>query len=202
MNSIYLKENLVNKLVIACKDQLEKLTNELSEQSIFAYTLYCSSGCRNIGVAACTREGLKHRNEQVGDSSEPAWYGEVNSAEWDYINRYYEYFDDSDEYIEQLYQIFYDGELEDINLDDLDDNQLWVFISNFFIDVTTEVLSILKESGNLSRGCFEKDLLLGMQFGDPDKYALEMVKKCSERLNSDVWHKKILLNYDLISHSS
>ncbi len=186
-------------MVKACNEHFECLIKDLHGQSVFSYTFYCSSGCRNIGIAACTREGLRRRNMLANNVNEPLWYGEVNAAEWDYVNINYSLFDEVDEYIEVIYEFFYDGELEDIDLDNLDDNQLWEVISNFFISVLVDSFNILK--AKLNENCFEDDLLAGIQFGDPDKYAIDMVEKISSILNSESWHNKILLNNKAITKS-
>lgn len=201
MKSVDLKEELVTLLVEGCKAHLNYLTDDLSGQSIFAYTIFCSAGCRNMGVALCTREWLSRRNINIANSLEPKWYAEVNSAEWNYVNKRYELFDNVDELINKLYDIFYDGELDDVNLNLLDSNKLWEFISDFFVDVVVETQTILREFGHFSNKLFENNLLLGIQFADPDKYSLDMIKASSSKLNSLGWHKKIVLNCNLIRDS-
>ncbi len=198
MKIIDLKKDLIDQLVEGCKKHLYYLIADLSGQSIFSYTIYCDSGCRNMGVALCTREWLVRRNRNIVSGLESSWYGEVNSAEWNYVNKYYELFDDVDDQIDKLYDIFYDGELDDVKLNLLDSDRLWEFICNFFVDVVAETLIILKKSGHFSNKLFENDLLLGMQFSDPDKHSLGMVEAASNKVNSLEWHKKIILNCDLI----
>jgi len=82
MKSSDLKNDLINKIVDACTKHIEQTKKGLTDQSVFSYAIYCSSGCRNMGVALCTRKGLQLRNSKVSDTNEPTWYGEVNSAEW------------------------------------------------------------------------------------------------------------------------
>lgn len=198
MKSIDLKKELTNKLTMNCMEHFKYLKKELSSDSIFSYTLYCSSGCRSIGVAVCTRESLKLKNESFSINADAYTYNEVNASEWNYVNKHYELFDSTDDFIEKLYDIFYEGELEDINLDEFNDDELWEFISDFFIDVSIQTLKSLKEQGCFNTQGFEKDILLGMQFGDPDIYSLDMIEKSSEKTNSLKWHKKVVFNCNLM----
>lgn len=201
MKSSYLKKKLVDKIVEACKKHIEIAKIELAGQSVFSYTVYCSSGCRNIGVALCTRKGLQSRSSKISNTNETVWYGEVNSAEWDHVNEHYGLFYQVDEYINRLYEIFYEEKLDDIDLDDLDDDDLWQFISVFFVDAVVESYSVLKESKCFDSPVFEEDLLLGIQFGDPDQYSIDMIERSSMELNSNEWHSKIKKNCDLIRNN-
>lgn len=176
MKSQELKQNLSKKLQKACEEHLEKILEEI-EDKIFAYTIFCSSGT-HMGVAM----GSKDKANK-----------ELNPSQWEYINNHYEIFNGVNDYIDKLYTIFYDEELEDIDLDELDDDELWEFISEFFIDVVVEVVSNLKTLGAFDKNCFEQDLLLGIQFGDPDINQIPMIEKSSKRLNSKAWHEKICL---------
>ncbi|RJG36792.1 DUF4303 domain-containing protein [Motilimonas pumila] len=192
--SVELKKALIKKLTKSCTEQLEFLKKDLENQSIFSFAIYCSNGCSHINVAACSREGLDLHKANLGTLNEPAWYGEVNGAEWSYYSNNFELFDEVNTFIEELFDIFYDGELDDGERDEYDDDELWEFISDFFIDVTVQVLKNLRSNGCFNEKCFEDDLLLGMQFGDPDKHAVDMIEKSSEQLNSVSWHEKIKIS--------
>jgi hypothetical protein len=194
--SVELKKELVGKLSRSCIEQLSYLKKELANQSVFAYAIFCSNGCSSMNVAACSREGLDLRKDDSVTRNEPKWYGEVNGAEWNYFNKHYELFAEVDTFIEELFDIFYDGELDDGEHDEYDDDELWAFISEFFIDASVQVLKYLKSNDCFSDDCFEDDLLLGMQFGDPDKYSLDMIEKSSEQINSLSWHEKIKMSCD------
>lgn len=198
MKSTDLKLELIKKIVNALEKHINQTSTELVGQIVFSYVLYCSSGCRDVGVACCSRSGLLQRNSKISNSNEPLWYAEVNAAEWDHINEHYDLFSEVNEFISSLYEIFYDGHLEDIALDDLDDDSLWDFISNFFVEATIQSFLILKDSGFLNHQIFESDVLVGMQFGDADQYSVDMIEKCSEKLNSSQWHKKVQQNCQLI----
>jgi len=177
MNSKELKENLSKKLQKACEKHLEKILEEIQEKKIFAYTIFCSSGT-HMGISIGTEKGT---------------YKTLDPSQWDYVNNYYEVFNETNEYIDELYTIFYDEELEDIDLDELDDDELWEFISEFFVDVVVGVVSHLKTLGIFNKNCFDKDLLLGINFGDPNINQIPMIEKSSKKLNSQQWHEKVSL---------
>ena len=126
--------------------------------------------------------------------SEPDWYYETNAAEWSCINRNYQCFAALDSFVDELYEIFYEGELEDVALDDMDSEQLWGFISNFFVDASVSVTTRLKAEGFFANSLFQQDLLLGLQFTDPDVHAYRMMEAVSSRVNSPHWHEKIATN--------
>lgn len=186
INSKELKENLSKKLQKACEKHLEKILEEIQEKKIFAYTIFCSSGT-HMGIAIATEEGACKT---------------LDSSQWDYVNNYYEVFYETNEYIDTLYEIFYDEELKDIDLDELDDDELWEFISGFLVDVVVEVVSRLKTSGMFNKNYFDKDLLLGINFGDPDINQIPMIEKSSKKLNSQQWHEKVSLYCKRLNNGS
>jgi hypothetical protein len=184
---VELKENLISKIVDACDRHLVFLVDELAGQSVFSYVLLCTSGCRNFSAAACTRDGLAAQNALMPDNGES--YNEVNAVEWNYTFAHVDLFKDIDLNVDQIYEIFYEGELEDIDLGSLGD--LWPFISGFFVEVSKEVFLRLRNSSKFDDSCFEHDLLVGLQFTDPDEYAEPMILEVSRALNSLEWNKKI-----------
>jgi hypothetical protein len=201
MKTSDIKNDLIDRIVDACKKHIYRIKLELVGQVVFSYTIHCSSGCRNLGVALCTRNGLNSRNLKVSDPNEPSWYGEVNSAEWDHVNDHYNLFAEVDCFINRLYDIFYDEELDDIDLDGLDDDEIWKFISAFFIDAVVNSFALLKESKCFESETFEDDLLIGIQFSDPDKLTIKMIEESSKKLNSDEWHDKIKMNCEMIKRN-
>lgn len=198
MRSSDLKNDLIDRIVGACKKHIEQIKIELADQVVFSYVIYCSAGCRNMGIALCTRHWLHLRNSEISILKEPVWYVEVNASEWNYVNKNFQLFTEVDDLINRLYDIFYDGQLEDVNLDDLDGDSLWIFISDFFVDAVVKSFTVLRNSGVFDNSIFESDILLGMQFGDPDQHSLKMIEQSSQKLNSGEWHKKIQQKCDLI----
>lgn len=195
MKSIDLQLKLEGLLLDACLEHFEYMKADLSRKHVFSYTIYCSSGFRSIGIGSCTREWLEHRQLKISNINEPSWYAEVNACEWDYINEHYEVFQKVDGFIDELFEIFYDGNLGDLNLDNFCDDELWQFIGNFFTQVILNVFDSLKHMGVFKAPFFEKDLLLGVQFDDPSIFSVEVIKKISFALNVSSWHSKIILNY-------
>ena len=57
------------------------------------------------------------------------------------------------------------------------------------------VINQLKASKCFDSKPFESDLLLGLQYPDPDMDLKELVLKISEQVNSPQWHKKMLASY-------
>ena len=199
MTSIELQRQLEKLLLDACLRQLECMKNDLENKSIFSYSIYCSSGFRNMGVAAGTREGFSQRKRQLSVlEKEHDWYAEVNAAEWDYVNQHYEIFSEVDTFIDELYTIFYGGYLDDVNLDEMTYDKLWGFISTFFSQVICSVITSLLKLNAFSHSIFENDLLLGVQFGDPDIYCIDSMLNISSHLNNDFWHSKVVLNCEAI----
>lgn len=195
MRSNELEKELEQLLINACLKHLEYMKKDLRNCSIFSYSIYCSSGFRNMGIAACTKEWLLSRKNET---HEYPWFYEVNASEWDYINKHYDCFDEVNSYIDKIYTIFYDGYLDDINLDKLSDEELWDFISCFF---SNTILAVLKKLINLNvfyNILFEKELLLGVQFSDPDIDHIQSITKISSCLNNDLWHSKIIWNCEQI----
>ena len=197
MHSNEIKNDLITRLLADCIKHLEHMKRDLSNQSVFAYTIYCSTGYESMGVAACTREWLDAR-KQSSSVAEQSWYAEVNAAEWGYVNKHYDLFSDVDEITEQYYEIIDDGEFEDIDLDALTNDELLNFSRSFFTDIFIKVLSSLKKEGYFNTEIFERDLMLGISFGDPDENNLDLIEHVSRALNSEKWHNKILMNLDLL----
>lgn len=195
MTANELQKQLQELLLDACIRHLEYLKSDLKNKSVFSYSIYCSSGFRSMGVAAGTREGLVQSKSQISVSpKENDWYAEVNAAEWDYVNQHYEVFSAVDTFIDELYTIFYDGHLDDVNLDEMSDDKLWEFISHFFSQVIYFVINSLLKLGAFFDSIFEDNLFLGVQFGDPDIYCVNSILNISSHLNSDFWHSKVVLN--------
>ncbi|MCO7227579.1 DUF4303 domain-containing protein [Pleionea sp. CnH1-48] len=197
MDSKSLKRELSDLLYDSCVNYLEQFSSDFNTEKVYAFCIFCSDACRNIALAISTRESLARRKNK-GVGNEPENFYEVNASEWEYVNKHYELFDKVDELIDSLYNEFYDGELDDVDLDQFDDDQLWEFISNFFNEVIVRTLKRLKESGVLDDETFEKDVLLGIQFGDPDESGVKMIENVSSQVNSEYWHCKIKDNCDYL----
>lgn len=146
----------------------------LKDESVFAYTLYCDSGFVIFSSAVGTRTRLnKQRNILVNelDSKEKkALYIETHAAEWDYyggarlglfekINNLTQLIIDSD-YDGELTGIYQEGDFDGSNYDDF---------YEFYINLVIELCLKLKEQNSFNIYPFESDILLGIQFADPDE---------------------------------
>ncbi|CCN72616.1 hypothetical protein [Vibrio nigripulchritudo] len=184
MKKVELQENLETMLGEACERHLKKILPDFSEETILSYTIFCSAGCRSFGVAIATDRNISNTDS---DSM-------FNVSKWTNVNEYFRIFGEVDLLVEKIYNIFYEEDLEDVNLDEMDSEELWSFINGFFIDSVSNVINGLVNKNAFSSIQFSKDVLFGIQFGDPDKYELDMMEKVSFQVNSDKWHSK-LKNY-------
>ncbi|MCL9781878.1 DUF4303 domain-containing protein [Vibrio sp. S4M6] len=197
-----MQSKLADVLYQECLLHVEKLKIDLKEYTVFSYTFYCSSGCEDIGAAACTREYLdRHGKEKYAP---PLWFSEVNACEWDYINKHYNLFGKSGEYVEKIHYLIdnepEDGEeeIEEVDLDEFTVEELSQFTYDFFSAVMIKVQERLLQDGILSAAPFEESLLLGIQFSDPSEEAERAVKRASKQLNNEKWHRKIVSNYNAV----
>lgn len=191
MTNKQLNEQLQFLLHKALKEYIITKSNELPNEKIYAFAVYCDSGCRSMGGAVSTIESL---NEKIKDhkSNEDVLTFELYASEWKYVNEHYNIFEKVDELIDKAYEEFYEGEFEDVDLEEFDDNQLWKFISSFFIKAIVSTMNKLKEEGIFNNESFAKDVFLGIQFGDLSDEDQKMLLTVSEKLNSSYWHKKLL----------
>ena len=191
MTSKQLNEELQGLLYKALKKYLVIKLNELPNEKIYAFAVYCDSGCRSMGGAVSTIESLSEKiNDQPGNEEITAF--ELHASEWKYVNEHYHIFEEVDKCIDSAYEEFYEGEFEDVDLEEFDDVQLWEFISNFFIEAIIATLNKLKEEEIFKNESFVEDVFLGMQFGDPGDEDQKMLLTVSEKLNSPYWHSSLL----------
>ncbi len=187
MKTSQLKEKLGNYIFDACAKHLDLLIKDLEGQSIFAYAISGYSGFDSISVVACTREGLEEHCIKAKDiAKRPYSWFEVTGAEWSYMYRHSDVFESTNEYLDYLNENdLFMAEGEDFN----------EYIEAFYADVMIKVLNRLKSEGAFSGEGFETDILLGIQFADPDPDIINCLLKVSKQVNSKNWHKKILEHY-------
>ncbi|MBL6448247.1 DUF4303 domain-containing protein [Fulvivirga sp. 29W222] len=190
MNSEQLNTELQKLLYKALTDYLSVKLNELQNEKVYAVAVYCDSGCRSMGGAISTVESLNRKSKNASIDSQMTY--EIDASAWEYVNEHYELFDEVNHFIDRAYNEFYEGEFEDVDLEVLDDEQLWEFIAAFFSKAIVETMNKLKEEGAFNDELFTENLFLGMQFGDPGKEDLEMLKRVSVEINSSYWHNKVL----------
>lgn len=175
MNFEDYREKLTQGIYDGCLNCIEYIANEANHERVYAFVLYCTSGCTSVGISYSTRESLERKLSTCQNESEI--YMTVYSPEWEYVNINYEAFQSTDDIIDELYEDFYDLDLDETEID------------NLFVDIFTEVITRIKNERQFRDKCFEDDLLLGLQFPDPSLKGIEMATKVSENVNSEKWHK-------------
>ena len=184
-------------LLAACRDALSRIVKDFANERIFGFVLAPDSGFVSFALAI----GLKGKDE-IGHSQQLSPQDEADlspdlqarlasirdagpepdtnaavAAEWQNYGTYGDCFDAVYELITPLFDEFYEKyEPREI--------------SDFFEQASTNVLSTLKADGAFAGRPFEDDVLLGVQFADPDN--AERVIRVSEKVNSAKWHKLVV----------
>jgi hypothetical protein len=172
----------------------KRARSELKLETLYAVTLYAASGFRALGVAVNTREALERARNRlrgvradlletlkdhpdllatVGASSEPD--PEACAWEWEYLYSDLPH-EDAGTLIDNLYDYFYDSDYTPDT------------ISDWFL---TTVSQSLQNFATLLPN--DRDLLLGLQFSDPDANESRMMERVSELVNSSFWHAKVVV---------
>ena len=159
---------------------LTMLTNSFSNaltaiekrtDNIYSVALYCSSGFSSFGLAASTIDYLDIVKCKFDNKD---WsILELSASEWEFINSDYGYFIELNEYVDDLYENFYDEGLSDQE------------ISQFFVTISKELLASLTFNNKYS-----DNLFLSLQFADPSENGLNEMEDVSDFLKSDKWNKK------------
>ena len=193
------KKEIFYMLLKACKKSISRIEIDLSSEQIYAFVIYPSLGFRGFGIAVSSRESLMDLGHDTNlgfddellqslknhpDLLEKAqkylvqkYYIETTACEWKYSSIYDGDFNSVNMFLANNYDKFYEEGIESQK------------IYSFFLDIVLDVLMTLKKEGAFKANCFEKDLLLGMQF--PDTSNLDMVEEVSKKVNSKLWHRKI-----------
>lgn len=184
------KDKLMKALYEACVNDIASVVEDLSNESVFSYAIYCDSGFGGFGGAACSREGIKNHIGKNGNAS--YLYAETFAGKWNYVNNHWQNFSSFDVINEDIIYAADDGEIEGIQTKgDFTFDKLY----EFYVQLITNVLNELKQQQIFNNPPFESDLLLGLQFGDPSIEERKLMLQVSEKVNSPEWHKKILEAY-------
>ena len=190
-----LKNKFIELLYNSCIKDIAHIKENYSHESFIAYCIYCDDGFRSFSTIGCTKKWLTEQVEKLKNLyPNPLLSAETLAAEWDYFGvEKIENFRDINELVDNIFKAYYDDEIEDLNTTpkDLD----YVGLENFFREAIIVVINQLKASKCFDSNPFESDLLLGLQFPDPDMDLKELVLKISEQVNSPQWHKKMLASY-------
>lgn len=189
------KSSLAALLVDACRSCLKRIMCDTTGEHLYAFSIYCASGCTSMGVAASTIETIERRKSQESLDELQAFIYRMNAAEWQYVNLHWELFEQSNRLIDEFYECLYDGGFEDYELsEDVTTSELGALKKGIFVEIIITVLRMLKESGEFVRHGINEDLLLGLQFGDPSARDVLMMEEVSEHVNSPFWHSQVMRN--------
>jgi|GEM_PF-4552972 len=193
----------IQELVLnATKIAISDVATQYSNKEVYAFVIYSCSAFEAIGVAYSIRESMKkiiasgiasqarflermkesspetyerYRNTKSND----ACY-EVTSDEWEFMNAGDDtLFSRLAKEISEIYDVLHEGGLE------------YEDIYRIIEDLITEVIVQLRDEGAFRNAAFEDDILLGIHFSDPDDDEVEMVRRVSEKVNSDYWHQRV-----------
>jgi hypothetical protein len=195
MNLSKFKLSLVESLIGSCEGYLHKIKQDIGAERIYAFTIYCSSACRSMGAAVATVESLRRKNSTGAANEIAAFINMMNASEWEYVNLHPECFSKINESIDEFYDCLYEGEFEDHYLaESISTNELGEFSRSIFTEAISQAILRLQTKGAFREPAFEKEMLFGLQFGDPSLKGLEMIEVVSNRVNSPSWNDKVVRN--------
>jgi hypothetical protein len=197
-----LKDSFVDHICVAFETMLGTVEQDFAGKSIYAVALYGSNACRGLGAAISTREALADRNKKAESDEDKKLLNMLDAAEWEYINRDYELFGQLDIDVRAIYDVFYEGQLDDVNLDDLVEDKLQEFISDFFVDAIVEAVNRLKASKKMKALGDVNRLLFGVFTDDPCAEDLVVTERVSAKVNSPEWHQMVIAYCTLLRAST
>ena len=127
MKIVDLENSIAEKLFVAMSSCIPLIREELGSETIYAFTVFCASGCTSMGVAVSTRESVAHRIQYNNELNIPSDVIQMNAAEWKHLNIHHELFSD----VEMVIDDFYDC-LHDSGFDEEDDAQFLGKNTDFF----------------------------------------------------------------------
>lgn len=191
--------SISEKMLSACRACIPLIKEELVGESIYAFTIFCDSGFTRMGLAISTRESVARKINNI-NVDVPNDIILMNAAEWDYLAFHNELFGEVGTLIDEFYDRFYDLGFEDAQFLGKGSDFLDQFACDFFVRIVIDVFKEIKVANDLTMGPFESDLLLGIQFSDPEISELELIKTVSRQVNSKSWHDLIEKNCKYIEN--
>lgn len=177
-----LKIEFISRLIHGCEEHMNLMVNSLANKKLGAYVFHAYDGFHGIGIALCEESALLSIKTGI----------DLNS--WSSINEHNHSFSSVNSFIDELYEIFYEEEIEGVDLDNLDDGGLWFYISDFFEDCIIQTYAKLQMTGFFKSHLFKDNMLLGVLMPDPCKDNVPSILRLSEALNSPYWHQVVTLN--------
>lgn len=189
------KKSLSTSIVDACKQCLTLLKAELADETIYAFSIYASSGFVTIGVAVSTQESLHKRNLLTQTNEIQKFVNTMNASEWKYVNCHHELFASVNQSIDEYYDCLFDGEFEDYDFGGPASTAvLDKFTDDIFTEALVKVLLELKGENCFVGDNFASDVLLGLQFGDTPASGIDVMENVSAQVNSRMWHERVVRN--------
>jgi hypothetical protein len=185
MNIKEMKENLISRLLQGCHSHIKAIESETDVGLLGSYMFMCAEGYYGFGIVCCEQE-LLDANDKL----------DVNK--WRLSIGIVDHFAKAEEYISEISDEFYDCEIEDEDagdLDDYDDEQLWLYISSFYEDCIISVFRLLESEGFFKSSSFSSSVLLGVVMPDPGSDNKAAILRVSESLNSPKLHQKVLASH-------
>ena len=108
-----LKKPLVEKIVNSCIDQLKYFDKDITLHKISSYIFLTSDVYQDIGVCYCDESDLIDYAKVI----------DLNS--WTKLGYHSESFIEVNNYIDELFDVFYEGELEADPLEEFTSDQLY-----------------------------------------------------------------------------
>lgn len=190
MNTVELKNELIDRLCADVHTFLAASASEVPEAPLQAFALFCDSGCVSVGGALSSAAALQRR-QAAASNDRARVLAAVHVIEWEHVNRHREAFTSSNAYIDEIFRILEEETLDDVDLDALDGEAEWDFTYGLFIDAFSQALLRLKAEGCFGPPRFDGDVLLGALFSDPGQYDRRVIEGVSRRVNSPAWHRVV-----------
>lgn len=193
------KKELTELLFQALIDDIGGVKAEFSQDNIIGYAILCDSGFLSFGSAACTEKQLIKQSALLveklieKDETSAQQYVATFAAEWDHYNDYRRgHFAAVNALNKIIVEASRNNDIAGVKVKGNFDYDLYY---QFYKDVITETLEKLKASGIFNSPPFCDDLLLGLQFSDPDDDEKQWVLSVSEKINTRGWHNKMVESY-------
>ncbi|MDP1979218.1 DUF4303 domain-containing protein [Undibacterium sp.] len=187
--------SISEKMLTACRACIPLIKEELVQESIYAFTIFCDSGFTHMGIAVSTRESVARKINSNVDVGVPDNVFLMNASEWDYLAIHNELFEEVGVLIDEFYDRYYDQDFDDAQFLGKGSDFIDQFACDLFMRIIVDVIKHLKAASDLSDSPFESDLLLGIQFTDPEMDELDYIKSVSHEVNSRSWHDQVENNY-------
>lgn len=205
----------------AILDDINYIRCSITNDSVFAYSLWLADGVRAMAGAACTLQFYQNTRQEYEILAQENEYdkkhlgekialAEVCAYDWDYSSPFLGEncpFTKSWHFLETAINVYFNDVYRINKKIETDYSQLILPeitningvdqpFFNIIYSLTLNVLLKIKQEGHLNEIPFIDDILFGIQFGtDASNSSIDLMLLFSEQLNSPYWHKKMLNVY-------